>query len=79
MYLTAETTMTSKGQVVLTKEVRLLLNLKPGQKLVEIVDGRIIKLVPLPERPFLALKGMLKDVKMTAQQIEDEILDAGEP
>lgn len=78
VYLTAESTVTSKGQIVLAKEVREALGIKPGQKVVEIVDGRVLKIMPMPEKPFLALKGMLKDVKMTAQQIEDEILDAGE-
>ena len=44
----AHTTISSKYQVVIPKEVRERLHLKPGQKLAVIVRGNVISLVPVP-------------------------------
>ncbi len=54
----AHTTISSKYQVVIPKEVRERLHLKPGQKLAVIVRGNVISLVP--ELPLEELRGYLK-------------------
>ncbi len=77
MQVSAETTLTSKGQIVIAKEVRDALGLKPGDKFVEIVSGRLIHLVPVPANAGEAMLGMLKGTKFSAQEIEDW-LDEGE-
>ena len=53
-----ETTVSQKGWVVIPKEIRELYGLTPGTK-VRIVDyaGRIT-IVPVPEDPVAALRGM---------------------
>lgn len=43
----AATTVSSRYQVVIPKEVREQLNIKPGQKLQVIVLGGVIHLVPV--------------------------------
>ncbi len=54
----AHTTISSKYQVVIPKEVRERLHLKPGQRLAVIVRGNVISLVP--ELPLEELRGYLK-------------------
>ncbi len=56
----AETTVSSKYQVVIPKAVRERLSVKPGQKLSVVVRGNIIALVPqvAPEDLRGFLKGM---------------------
>lgn len=55
-----ETSMSSKGQVVIAKEIREQLGLKPNQKFVEEVKGGKIVLKPLPT--LEELRGSLKHV-----------------
>ena len=77
MQVSSQTTLTSKGQVVITKDIRDALGLKAGDKIVEVVSGRTIHLVPIPKDPAMALLGMMKNSKFTAQQLEDW-MDEGE-
>jgi AbrB family looped-hinge helix DNA binding protein len=42
-------TLSSKYQIVIPKEIRELLKLRPGQKLAFIPSGGSVKLVPVPE------------------------------
>lgn len=57
-----------KFQVVIPKEIREDLRIKPGQKLVVIEKGRSIHLVPV--RPLKELRGIAKGV--SAEGIRDE-------
>ncbi len=77
MQVSSQTTMTSKGQIVVSKEIRDALGLKPGQKIVEVLSGRTIFLVPVPKNPAEALLGMMKHSKFTAQELNDW-MDEGE-
>lgn len=53
-------TASSKGQVVIPKEEREKLGIKPGTKVsVEVVDDHV-EIRPLPEDPIAALRGVLK-------------------
>lgn len=52
-------TVSTKGWIVVPKEMRVKYNLLPGTK-VQIVDyGQGLAIVPLPEDPIAALRGML--------------------
>lgn len=49
----------AKGWVVVPKEYRLKYNLKPGTR-VQVVDyGGVLSIIPLPEQPVTALRGLL--------------------
>jgi len=54
----ATTTISSKYQVVIPKEVREKLHLKSGQKMTVVVKGGVVYLIP--EKPIESFKGFLK-------------------
>lgn len=54
----ATTTISSKYQIVIPKEIREKLHLSPQQRLQVLVKGGMITLVP--EAPLKSLKGFLK-------------------
>ncbi|MDO9118847.1 MAG: AbrB/MazE/SpoVT family DNA-binding domain-containing protein [Nitrospira sp.] len=59
----ATTTISSKFQVVIPKEVRDKLHLAPSQRLQVVEKGGVITLVP--EVPLKSLKGALKGMPAT--------------
>ncbi|WP_370318540.1 AbrB/MazE/SpoVT family DNA-binding domain-containing protein [Oricola sp.] len=75
----AYTTMTSKGQLTIPKDVREQLSLKPGTRFyVTVLDGRI---VALPKTRRLAdLAGMLgkppSGETLSIEQMDEAIMDA---
>ena len=52
------TTISPKYQVVIPKEVREKLHLKSGQKMVVVVKGGVVHMIP--EKPLDFFKGFLK-------------------
>jgi len=52
------TTISPKYQVVIPKEVREKLHLKSGQKMVVVVKGGVVHMIP--EKPLGFFKGFLK-------------------
>lgn len=70
-------TVTSRAQIVLDKEIRTLMGIKPGDRVVEVYDGRMVYIVPAPKNPAKALLGVIKKPKYTSQEME-EWLDQGE-
>ena len=55
-----ETRVSSKGQLVVPKEIRDRLNLKEGRRVrVEEIGGTIV-VVPIPKNPVKALRGISK-------------------
>lgn len=59
----ATTTISSKFQVVIPKEVREKLHLAPRQRLLVVEKGGVITLVP--EVPLKSLRGALKGMTTT--------------
>ena len=59
----ASTRVTAKYQVVIPKEIREGLSLRPGQEIQVIRKGNVIMLVP--ERPISAYRGILRGVATT--------------
>jgi AbrB family looped-hinge helix DNA binding protein len=59
----ATTTISSKFQIVIPKEIRDKLQLSPRQRLQVLEKGGIIALVP--EVPLKSLKGVLKGMNKT--------------
>ena len=59
----ATTTISSKFQIVIPKEVREKLHLSPRQRLHVVEKGGVIILVP--EAPLKSLKGVLKGMAKT--------------
>lgn len=62
----------AKGQVVIPKEIRRALGIKPGTKLHVRVKDRKIVLFPLPDDPIRALRGVVKGgPSLTKTLLED--------
>lgn len=53
-------TISSKYQIVIPRRTREQADLKPGQKLVVLLKGKHITLIPV--RPFEELRGIIKGV-----------------
>ena len=55
-------TMSSKGQLVIPKEIRDALGVKPGQKVFfKIVKDHLVEIAPLPEDPVRHFCGIFKE------------------
>ncbi|MGD9497715.1 MAG: AbrB/MazE/SpoVT family DNA-binding domain-containing protein [Armatimonadota bacterium] len=59
----ASVTVSSKYQIVIPKEVREALDIKPGQELAVLVKGTAISLVPVPT--LEELRGVLKGADLS--------------
>ena len=66
-----ETTMSSKGQIVISKDIREALGLKPGQKILEERKGNEIIVKPVMQ--ISRAKGILKgiDTRPTKEIMEE--------
>ncbi len=53
-------TLNQKSQIVISKQIRKCLGLKPGDQLAAIVDGDKIILRPKPKSPTARLRGLGK-------------------
>jgi AbrB family looped-hinge helix DNA binding protein len=67
------TSVSSKYQVVIPKEVRERLVMKPGQKLIVYERGGVIYLIP--QVPLKSLKGCLKDKGVTFDDLMEDLRD----
>jgi AbrB family looped-hinge helix DNA binding protein len=70
----------SKGQIVIPKEFREKLGIGAGRKLLLRLVEDHVEIVPLPEEPVKALRGMLKaETSLAAELLEqrrkDDALD----
>ncbi|HUA15700.1 MAG TPA: AbrB/MazE/SpoVT family DNA-binding domain-containing protein [Verrucomicrobiae bacterium] len=56
----AEATLSSKNQIVIPREAREALDLKPGDKLLVVVRGRDILVLQKPESYRKAIRGLAR-------------------
>jgi len=75
----------SKGWVVIPKELRERYGIRPGGKVIMAEENGGITLIPLPEDPIEAFQGMLKDyplveelLKARKEETDREELRAGQ-
>ncbi len=64
------TSVSTKYQVVIPKEVRERMNLRPGQKLVVYEKGGIIHLIP--DIPLKKLRGLYKNKGVGLEDLRDK-------
>lgn len=64
-------TVSSKFQVVIPRDLRRLLNIRPGQKLKARVQGGHIELIP--EQPITAARGFLPGLDTGVEREDDRI------
>lgn len=64
------TSISSKYQVVIPKEIREKIAVSPGQKLIIYERGGIIHLVP--DMPLKKMKGIYKDLDLDISEIRDK-------
>jgi AbrB family looped-hinge helix DNA binding protein len=67
----ATVTISPKFQVVIPKEIREKLDLKPGQKVQAIAYGGRIELIPV--RPLEEMRGVLEGIDTTVEREEDRV------
>jgi AbrB family looped-hinge helix DNA binding protein len=59
----AKTTVSSKYQIVIPKDVRTRTEVRPGQVYQVIAKGDVISLVP--DKPISAMRGFVRGIKTT--------------
>lgn len=59
----AKTTVSSKYQIVIPKDVRTQTDVRPGQVFQVITKGSVISLVP--DKPISAMRGFVRGIKTT--------------
>ena len=62
-------TVSSKGQIVIPKELREKFGIKRGSRLTWIEAGSALILVPLPDDPISGSRGMLKGKKISTEKL----------
>jgi AbrB family looped-hinge helix DNA binding protein len=65
-----------RGQTVIPQEIREKLGIKPNSEVAWWVRDGVVKMIPIPEDPIAATRGMLKGSGIsTAQLLEERRLD----
>jgi len=62
---------TSRGQVSIPSEIRKKFNIEPESRVEWIVEGSVIKVVPLPKDPVAAFRGRGSRKFSTERLIEE--------
>jgi AbrB family looped-hinge helix DNA binding protein len=62
---------TSRGQVSIPSEIRKRFNIEPESRVEWIVEGSVIKVVPLPKDPVAAFRGRGSRKYSTERLIEE--------
>lgn len=62
----------NKGQVVIPRDIRRTLGIRPGTKFHVRVEGKEVVLLPLPDDPIRALRGVVRGAPpLTKALLED--------
>ncbi len=64
-------TLSAKYQLVIPKEIREALDLRPGQKIQVFREGNLVTLVPVPS--IQSLRGMARGMDTTVEREEDRV------
>jgi len=56
--------------VVIPKELRGKLNIGPGDKVLLVEEDGAIVIIPIPEDPISAFRGMLKEFRLVEELLE---------
>lgn len=64
-------TLSAKYQLVIPKEIREALDLRPGQKIQVFREGNLVTLVPVPS--IQSLRGMARGMDTTIEREEDRV------
>lgn len=78
-YMSAITTVSSKGQLVLPLDIRNGMNIKPGVKMFVLSDGESIVLKPISQPDISEFRSLLDAAEAWAADVgltEDDINDA---
>ena len=59
----------SKGQIVIPKEIREKLGITPGKRILLRVVNEHAEITPLPDDPIKAMRGILKGGKSMAKEL----------
>ncbi len=62
----------SKGQIVIPKEIREKLGIGPGKKVLLQVVGEHAEIIPMPDDPVKSMRGMLKAYVSLAEELLGE-------
>lgn len=70
----------SKGQIVIPKEIRDKLGIGPGKKVLLRLVGQHAEIIPIADEPVKALRGMLKAKTSLAAELlkerrKDDVID----
>ena len=68
---------TSRGQVSIPSKIRKKFNIEPESRVEWIVDGNVIKVIPLPKDPVAAFRGRGSRKYSTEQLIEERRAERG--
>jgi AbrB family looped-hinge helix DNA binding protein len=66
---------TARGQVSIPSEIRKKFNIEPESRIEWIVDGNVIKVVPLPKDPVAAFRGRGSGKYSTERLIQERRLE----
>jgi len=69
--MSIEATVTSKGQITIPKKVRKELGLKAGKKVVFILEGKRVIVLPKVKDPLKRLEELRKEIHFTRQEIQE--------
>lgn len=62
---------TTRGQVSISSEIRKRFNIEPDSKVEWVIEGNVIKVIPLPKDTIAAFKGRGRKKYSTEQLIKD--------
>lgn len=73
----------TKGQIVIPKEIREKLGITPGKRILLRVVENHAEMTPLPDNPIKAMRGILKGGKSLAKELlverkKDNRIDEGD-